>query len=235
MESRYGDRVRPKRSRLVRDCTPDEVLAGLRLGLGGQSGSGKDPRVESMVGDLRESLLRFLRGKFPKLIDLVEDAAQRAILNLLTSTTLKDIRDFDAYAERVAVNELLALLRDQGRELEHRAELASQRADLETHLGTALPYRGRSTEDLAAMRELLEKALAPIQRSPVACWKLVEDLPEKEIERRTGLNHDQVQGIVRRVLEKLRREDGDPPKGEGRADTIRTPRTSSGRGGSHDP
>jgi len=203
VKSRYSFAVPPKYSRLVKGCSHEEIIAALRVALG----TPKQSPAESMVSKLRDALHEYLRGRFPKNSELAEDAAQETVAILVTMGSLERIRDFDAYAERVAFNALLGLLRDERREFGHRDEFALRWAELGRRLGGAVPYRGRSAEDLAAMRRQLATALGSIRESKVAWWKIVEDLPEKEIERRTGLNHDKIQGIVRRVLARLRRLD----------------------------
>jgi len=114
----------------------------------------------------------------------------------------RDVRE--GYAITAASRELNDLARREGRERDERDTLRS-RADKERQLANSLPFIGRSAGELAEISEELDRALQIIAGSPVTWAKIIDDLPEKEITRRTGLNHNQIQGIVRRVLEKTRK------------------------------
>jgi hypothetical protein len=175
-----------------------------------------------VVGKLLRGLEDVLRRKEPALASFATDAAAAAALNIMHPACLARLRDaaaFDSYAVRATRRELLRIARLERRLHDLSAQLRT-REEKAMLLARSLPFLGHSAADLAHMRRVLDSALRIIRQSPVAWWKMVERLPEEEITRRTGLTHDQIQGIVRRIRAKIREilrdeHDDDDPGGKG--------------------
>jgi RNA polymerase sigma factor (sigma-70 family) len=179
----------------------DEVVAVL----GSAVSSVPDQRLDKVLAAMRREWIAIARRRFSALGDDAEDAAQTAIMKLLSPEKLRTLTEpslVDRWARSIFVNTVLDYLRDAQRRgrRQTRDDWTDDGASLLDKFSTPDPgpeERVQRDERLCLIRECLGQL-------DDAWLRYAEDLPEKEVAERLGASRDAVATRLKRFRRWLR-------------------------------
>jgi DNA-directed RNA polymerase specialized sigma24 family protein len=166
-----------------------------------------DPRLGAVLDHFRSRWLALGRRRYPGLGSGIEDAAQTALMRLISRgklDTLRRAERLEAWARSLFVHAVLDLVRDPWRPGGRRIYDGPSGDDGEHAFLDGLPDDKPTPEELVAFRERLAIVARVVSRLEVARLKFIEDLPEKEIALRRGVSRSCVAGRLKRVRSALR-------------------------------
>jgi len=166
-----------------------------------------DPRLGLVLECLRTRWLVYGYRRYRNLGGGLEDAAQTALMRLVSGdklATLRETRRLEAWARSFFIHAVLDLVRERRRHDGGSVSVGTSGDEVVHALLDVLPDDKPTPEELASYRERLAIVARAVRRPEVWRLKFVEDLPEKEIARRCGLTRGSVAAELKRVRKALR-------------------------------
>jgi RNA polymerase sigma factor (sigma-70 family) len=166
-----------------------------------------DPRLGAVLDHFRSRWLALGRRRYSSVGSDIEDAAQTALMRLISTDKLDTLRRaerLEAWARSLFVHAVLDLVRDPWRTGGGRMYDGPSGDDGAHAFLDGLPDEKPTPEELVAFRERLAIVARVVSRLEVARLKFIEDLPEQQIALRRGVSRSCVAGRLKRVRKALR-------------------------------